>query len=249
MRRILIADTSVAICDALKKVLSMEFSVMCCQDGQAALELLGSFAPDLLVLDLSVPLVNGLEVLRIARLCGYPMQMLVTTPNDSCYVLTRLRQLQVDQVCRRPCRTDSLLCSIRQLALQSQMESWCPEIEADHILLQLGFRMGYGMYNNTFAAIMMKYRGNIGALMKDMYPAIAADFRGNALQVEKSIRDAIHRAHKNGNMAVWKLYFGDGVEKQCPTNELFITRIARALQAHEQVQKPTEIKAELMKNA
>ena len=249
MRKILIVDTSDVICDTLFKSLSIEFSVMCCRDGQTALELLNNFQPDLLVIDLSVSQIDGLQVIRTARLSGRNIQILVTTPNNSCYIMKCLQNMLVDQVFLRPCLVDSLLCSIRTMALEESLAYWDPAVEADHILMQLGFRMGYGMYTNTHTAIMMKYSGNTGTLMKQVYPDIAAQIRGNTLQVEKSIRDAIRRAHKTGNAAIWKLYFGDSVEGQCPSNELFITRIARALQAREQVGRPKTLQRNIRKNA
>lgn len=247
MRKILIADSMRSMCDVLERMLKPEFSVACCQDGQTAVEFLGSFTPDLLVIDLSVAQVSGLEVIRAARHTGRNIQILATVTLDTPYIISQLRQLQVDQMCRRPCRPDSIACAIRQLATQSPVVPWNPSAEADQILLQLGFRMGYGMYQNTHTAIMMKYRGNMGTLMKELYPTIAADIRGNALQVEKSIRDAIGRAYKAGNPAIWRLYFGDSTQTHCPSNELFITRIANAIHSREQALCPAD--RELVKNA
>ena len=249
MRKILIADSLPAMCDALECALRQEFSVMSCSDGQTAQELLCSFQPDILVIDLSISVVDGLQVISNVRLSGRDIQILATTVSNSPYVLNRLRQMRVDQVCLRPCRMDSFICTIREMALKTKNISWQPELEADHILMQLGFRMGYGMYSNTHKAVMMKYRGGVGSLMKELYPSIAQSIRGNALQIEKSIRDAIHRAYKNGNIAVWRMFFGDAVQTHCPTNEIFITRIAHILQAKEQASVGEEKEILIQKNA
>lgn len=213
------------------KQLNVEFSVMCCYNGNTALELLGSFEPDVLLLDMTLPGVDGMQVLQALRLSGRNTRVLATIPVDSDYLLAQLGRLQVDHICRRPCQMESLLCSLRQMAMLPNLLSGGPEIDLDNMLLQLSFRMGFAMYSNTYTAIMMTYEGNItGGLMKGLYPAIAQPFGGTAQQVEKSIRDAIHRAYKNGNRAVWRMYLGPCVDEQCPSNELFISRLARLLQ-------------------
>lgn len=249
MRKILIADSLPAMCDALERALQPDFSVMSCRDGQTAQELLCSFRPDIFVIDLSIPGVDGLQVISAARLSGRNVRILATTVCNSPYVLGRLRQMQVDQLCVKPCRIESLICSVRQMALQDPNTSWQPELETDNILLSLGFRMGYGMYANTHKAVMLKYRGGVGSLMKELYPSIAQSVRGNAQQVEKSIRDAIHRAHQKGNMAVWRMFFGDGVQTRCPSNEAFITRIAHILKRQEQESTSREEEIPVQKNA
>ena len=91
MRKILIADSLPAMCDALERALRQEFSVMSCSDGQTAQELLCSFQPDVLIIDLSIAVVDGLQVISNARLSGRDIQILATTVSNSPYILSRLR--------------------------------------------------------------------------------------------------------------------------------------------------------------
>ena len=55
MYKLLIADSSQPFLDALQDIFHKEFVLQLCQDGETALELLQSFQPDALVINLSPP--------------------------------------------------------------------------------------------------------------------------------------------------------------------------------------------------
>jgi two-component system alkaline phosphatase synthesis response regulator PhoP len=66
--KILIVDDEAAIVNAVRAYLEPEgFTVRSASDGNAALKAARSFAPDLIVLDVMLPGVDGLEVLRRLR--------------------------------------------------------------------------------------------------------------------------------------------------------------------------------------
>lgn len=61
--RIIVADDSVAFCQKLTSLLEAEFEVVgTASDGRSALDLIRTTKPDLVVLDLGMPVLNGLEV-------------------------------------------------------------------------------------------------------------------------------------------------------------------------------------------
>ena len=64
MYKLLIADSSEPYTDALREVFHKEFELQTCQDGETALELLSSFSPDVLVINLMLPFKDGLTVLQ-----------------------------------------------------------------------------------------------------------------------------------------------------------------------------------------
>ena len=249
MQRILIADSSSARCKALSKQLSSEFEVLCCNDGQQALEMIFEYNPDLLAIDMMITGVNALDVMNAVRSSGHSLKILAITSYDSDYVSSRLHQLKIDMFCRLPCQLDSMVCSIRQLAKQPALIPWCVEDEIDNALTLLGFRAGFGMYENTYNAILLKYHCGETAMVKDLYPAIAAKCGGTEDSVEKSIRDAIRGAWKDGNRAIWRLYFAFGEGEKRPSSEMFVGRIARILQARERIQKPCKSEKEQAKEA
>ena len=66
--RILIVEDERALCDAIARSLrNLAYSVDCCHDGREALDLLGVEVFDLVVLDLNLPRIDGMTVLRELR--------------------------------------------------------------------------------------------------------------------------------------------------------------------------------------
>jgi DNA-binding response OmpR family regulator len=67
-KRILVVDDDARICALLKDILSNAgYGVQVAEDGLHALEILGQYAPDLLIVDRSMPRLDGLELLRKLR--------------------------------------------------------------------------------------------------------------------------------------------------------------------------------------
>jgi DNA-binding response OmpR family regulator len=67
-KKVLIVDDEPNIVTALEYLLAQSgYQVKVAQNGEAGLELVGSFAPDLVLLDVMMPRVNGYEVCRRIR--------------------------------------------------------------------------------------------------------------------------------------------------------------------------------------
>ena len=64
MRKLLIAEGSEELRQALAQSLDGEFAVQTCADGETARNLLHDFLPDLVVLDLMLPEIDGITLLR-----------------------------------------------------------------------------------------------------------------------------------------------------------------------------------------
>lgn len=76
--RILIVEDERALCDAIARSLrNLAYSVDCCHDGQEALDLLDVEAFDLVVLDLNLPRIDGMTVLRELRKTDCETKVLV----------------------------------------------------------------------------------------------------------------------------------------------------------------------------
>src|SRR5258708_29779872 len=86
MRRVLIVDDDPKVCETLDRSLAHAgYTTASALDGARALELARTFAPDLIVLDLMLPHVDGLEVCRTLRATSQvPIIMLTarTTERD-----------------------------------------------------------------------------------------------------------------------------------------------------------------------
>ena len=67
-QRVLIVDDEAGVCEVIKRYLEREgFHVDVATDGQGALLAAAAMPPDLIVLDLMLPRIDGLEVCRRLR--------------------------------------------------------------------------------------------------------------------------------------------------------------------------------------
>jgi len=86
MRRILIVDDDPKVCETLDRYLAHAgYVTASALDGTKALEMVQTFAPDLIVLDLLLPRIGGLEICRMLReTSAIPIIMLTakTTEHD-----------------------------------------------------------------------------------------------------------------------------------------------------------------------
>lgn len=243
MQRLLIADTSNVFAKAIARQLSGSYLIEICDNGQRALELIGSFEPDILLLDLQVPGEDGISILHALHTAGKDIRVIVMSRLLDEFICRQLEQLQVCYVLRKGCALSTVITRIRDVSFRlsnPETEAWYLENETERILLELGVNMGSGRFYYTSCAILLKYADPDGFVTKCIYPEVAKRFGGTATQVEKAIRDGIRAAWKNGNRAIWQLYFppgGDG-RSECPSNEVFIARIAGALRQKARMKMP-----------
>jgi len=86
--RLLLADDHELLVDGLRKLLEPEFELIgTAADGRAAVREYARLRPDLLLLDIGLPLLNGIEVARQVRLVDPAARILfVTMQTDRIYV-------------------------------------------------------------------------------------------------------------------------------------------------------------------
>lgn len=243
MQKVLIAVNSQVLSEALTGQLSETYLIESCHDGQRALELIESFKPDILLLDMQIPSVDGFSILRGLHTAGKGIAVIVLSNLLNDRICSQLEQLQVAYALHKPSTVSTVTARICELGGQlaaGDTQRWCLENQTEQILLELGMHMGAARFYFTSNAILLKYAAPDGFMTKNIYPEVAKRFCGTATQVEKGIRDGIKAAWKRGNQAIWQLYFPpgrDGVQ-ECPSNEVFIARIAGALRQKARIQKP-----------
>ncbi len=103
MNRILIVDDAVRPAEMLRKLLSLcGFEVACAADGEDGLALLEPFAPQVIILDLEMAVLDGygfLEALRLRPDCCALAVIVFTAALDP--ELARLRDLGMSQFCAK----------------------------------------------------------------------------------------------------------------------------------------------------
>jgi len=114
--RIMIADDEAAIRESLEQVLQIEgYDTSAVANGLAVLDGVGDDAPDLLILDVMMPRLGGLETCRRLRAAGRDLPVLMLTARDQ--VSDRVAGLDAgaDDYLPKPFATEELLARVRAL--------------------------------------------------------------------------------------------------------------------------------------
>ena len=114
--RIMIADDEAAIRESLERVLQVEgYDTSTVANGLAVLDGVGGDAPDLLILDVMMPRLGGLETCRRLRAAGRDLPVLMLTARDQ--VSDRVAGLDAgaDDYLPKPFATEELLARVRAL--------------------------------------------------------------------------------------------------------------------------------------
>ncbi len=113
---ILIVDDESRVTSALRRVLAYEgYTVSTAADGASALALARTRPPDLVILDIMLPGINGLEVCRRLRAAGDEVAVLMLTARDT--VADRVTGLETgaDDYLVKPFALEELLARIKAL--------------------------------------------------------------------------------------------------------------------------------------
>ncbi len=113
-RRVLVVDDDVQILTFIQGALEDEgFTVMSATDGGRAVEIAKDFEPDLLIVDVTLPVLSGHGVARSLRgFRGQQFPVLVITADG--HASEKARQLNAFAYLRKPFDLDDLLHQVRR---------------------------------------------------------------------------------------------------------------------------------------
>lgn len=126
---ILVVDDESRVTNALRRTLAYEgYQVSTAADGESALTLARTRAPDLVILDLMLPGIDGLEVCRRLREAGDDVSVLMLTARDA--VEDRVRGLEIgaDDYLVKPFALEELLARVKALLRRRQPSAISREI-------------------------------------------------------------------------------------------------------------------------
>jgi two-component system response regulator CpxR len=137
---ILIADDDVELCELLKEFFESEdFNVHMAHDGSAALQRALQSSLDIVVLDVMMPVMNGLDVLKeLRKESALPVIMLTARGDDLDRILGL--ELGADDYVPKPCNPRELLARIRAVMRRVGNSSALTMIKADDLELNPGNR-------------------------------------------------------------------------------------------------------------
>jgi DNA-binding NarL/FixJ family response regulator len=104
MVRILVADDNAAMRRSLRKLLEAQDNWRVCSEasnGKEAVDKMESDAPDVILLDFQMPVMNGLEAARIITRRHPAVPILMVSLHDSPYLADAARQAGIGGTCAK----------------------------------------------------------------------------------------------------------------------------------------------------
>ena len=232
MLRLMIADPAEETRQLLEETFQDRCTIAACADGETALQMLQSFAPDILVLDLMLPKVDGLSLVQQLRQWDLQTMVLAQLSVNSPFVMGQIHRLQVDYALMKPCTLEALQARVEDFI--AQLQDAPPQVQQENrmvsqTLLHMGFVPKLGGYSYLCDAIPLYAQNPSQAITKELYVAVGQLHGKDAALVERAIRNAIDKAWREGDPAVWRKYFPCGPDGTVPrpSNGSFITRMAQ----------------------
>lgn len=227
--KILIADQRPQVCKAVIDQFGKQHEIKVTADGERALTLCRKIVPDVLLLDMELPRLDGLSILRAIRSAGLHTLVIVSSSCiDSDYVMRQLVQLGVKYFLPKPCVNSAVVNRVYEMICMAENRTWNIEDEVNSLLLSLGMKMTLSGYPCIRDALIMLMQDNSRQLTKYIYPEIALKYGGSADRIERVMRTAISSAWKRRDENMWRMYFEADRNDvlKCPTNGHFLARLS-----------------------
>ncbi|MBE0528782.1 MAG: response regulator transcription factor, partial [Thermoleophilia bacterium] len=125
--KVLVVDDEPSITDLVSMALRYEqFDVRVASNGREALDAVEQFAPDLAVLDIMMPGIDGFEVARRLRNAGSHLPILFLTARDATEDKIRGLTLGGDDYVTKPFSVEELVARIRAILRRAQPAAASP---------------------------------------------------------------------------------------------------------------------------
>lgn len=241
MLKLLIADAGEEFRQTLAEQVGGIFRVRVCQEGNQTLDMILAFKPDLVVLDMMLPGLDGISILEEAARCGVCPAVLAITKYPSDYMVEAAARCGVRYMMVKPCKIGATLARLQDLAEHLEKPAVSrpePRTEIANILLSLGFSTKLRGYAYLREAILEMANCPGQSMTKELYPVVGKICGATASQVERSVRSAIQKAWDGRDDALWRLYFPAGASGMLerPSNAVFITAIAERMSMRREMQ-------------
>ncbi|SHH08598.1 sporulation transcription factor Spo0A [Tepidibacter thalassicus] len=263
--KIVIADDNKDFCQILKEYLQNENDVEIlgiAKDGVEALDLVSEKEPDLLVLDIIMPHLDGLGVIEklnsmdikkmpkiiilsavgqdkiTQRAINLGADYYIVKPFDFSVFINRIKEL-VGYKSMSVIEKNKPLIDFKTVKSDFVRNSGNIEAEITNIIHEIGVPAHIKGYLYLREAIKMVIENVelLSAVTKELYPNIAKQFNTTPSRVERAIRHAIEVAWSRGKVDTINQLFGYTVHntKGKPTNSEFIAMVADKLRLEHKV--------------
>ncbi len=232
--KLLIADGTEEFRTDLIQASQESYLVQVAKEGHEALAMMQRFMPNVLVLDMMLPGLDGISLLQKAADMGIRPAVLATTRLLSDYMSQALERMGVGYVMVKPCDAGAVVERIgdlsqnRKVALFAHPDS---RVLISNLLRELGIPTKLKGYGYLREAIEIYAKDPSQSITKELYSAVGERYNATITQVERAIRTAIEYAWEHRDSRVWQRYFtaGESATRGRPTNGAFVSCLAEYL--------------------
>ena len=232
-RKLLLAEGNEELALALEEGLRGLYTLRLCRDGQTALELVHAFKPDILVLDLMLPGLDGISLLQDITEARLEPMVLATSRYYNEYILDALGRFGVGYLMVKPCDVRATIARIGDLTSRIRPAESRPTrpdrlTRISNFLRELRFRPKLKGYIYLRDAVLLMADNPDLSITKELYPEIADRYGTPPKSVEKCIRSALEGAWERRDHSVWQILFPPGLDavQERPSNADMIARLA-----------------------
>ncbi|MBP3683664.1 MAG: response regulator [Oscillospiraceae bacterium] len=222
-QRLLIAESNEELRLALARELQTFHYVRCCSTGMEALELIRNEQPDLLVLSMSLPELDGLTLLETIAAENIRPMVLALTSYRSDYLEASAYRLGVAYILLKPASLETIVHRVLDMKqhLKSLPAKPTPEQILETLLKPLGLHPQLQSYLYLQTAIILMAADLPSPLCKRIYLDTARRCGATYHAVESAIR---HTVETFWDPNTWKIYFPDTARH--PTAKVFLIKMA-----------------------
>ena len=188
---------------------------------------------DCILMDLLIQNKDGLSIIKSIRDNGIDKNIIILTGYNSLDVIKQVSLYNISYFMLKPFNYSDLEYQILNIKdIRDNVISTNKELQThiSTILHDLGVPSHIKGYEYIREGIGLMYNkpSMIGAITKEMYPAIAVKYNTTSSRVERAIRHAIEVSWARGDYDLMEDIFGHSVDydKAKPTNSEFIATLA-----------------------
>lgn len=173
-------------------------------DGNAGLKLIDETKPDIVVLDMQIPGLEGLEVLYRMRMSHLMTRVIILTENVSFPFLQKIISLGIDACLPKPVSQDALLTTMHQVQMKVKaVRELLHQYTLDHTLMD-GMNGNLKVTEEMQEALLENYGFVLDEPLCTMMLFLGDQFEA----CHRQVREALKEAH----MQAPKRYFGHIME-------------------------------------
>jgi two-component system response regulator VicR len=196
--KILVVDDEIPVTDLIKYNLEKAlYQVLVAHDGEAALQIAGESNPDLILLDLMLPRIDGLDVCRELRKTSQVPIIMVTARGEEADRVIGL-ELGADDYLTKPFSMRELMARIKAVLRRNQSSSASPALlegphdlvldEESHTVTLDGDELSLTRIEYDLIQYLILHQGQVLSREQLLSQAWGYDFVGNTRAVDSAIK-------------------------------------------------------------